>query len=50
MLHTVALRTGRPARVNGERLLNGPHGAWVSSLGMRAGVATPIMVGGYYWA
>jgi signal transduction histidine kinase len=49
MIHTVALRTGRPARVNGERLLNGPHGAWVATLGMRAGVATPIMVGGRYW-
>ena len=49
MIHTVALRTGRPARVNGERLAKGPHGAWVSKLGMRAGVATPIMVGGCYW-
>jgi signal transduction histidine kinase len=49
MLHTTALRTGRPARINGDRLAKGPYGAWVSSLGMRAGVATPIVVGGRYW-
>ena len=49
MIQTAALRTGRPERINGERLANGPYGAWVSRLGMRAGVATPIVVGGRYW-
>jgi signal transduction histidine kinase len=49
MIHTAALRTGRPARINGESLLTGPYGAWVGGLGMRAGVATPIVVGGSYW-
>lgn len=49
MVHTAALRTGRPARINGENLAKGPHGAWVGRLGMRAGVATPIVVGGRYW-
>jgi signal transduction histidine kinase len=48
-LQTAALRTGRPARINGERLANGPYGAWVRTLGMRAGVATPIVVGGRQW-
>jgi signal transduction histidine kinase len=49
MLQTAALRTGRPARINGERLATGPYGAWVGKLGMRAGVATPIVVGGRHW-
>jgi signal transduction histidine kinase len=49
MVQTAALRTGHPARVNGETLANGPHGAWVSTLGMRAGVATPIVVAGRNW-
>ncbi|MGH3853845.1 MAG: sensor histidine kinase [Pseudonocardiaceae bacterium] len=49
MVHTAALRTGRPARSNGERLATGPYGAWVGRLGMRAGVATPIVVGGRRW-
>jgi GAF domain-containing protein len=49
MIHTAALRTGRPARVSGERLAKGPHGAWVGTLGLRAGVASPIMVGGRRW-
>jgi signal transduction histidine kinase len=49
MVQAAALRTGRPARVNGERLAKGPHGAWVRTLGMRAGVATPIVVGGHRW-
>jgi signal transduction histidine kinase len=49
MLHTVVLRTGRPARINGEQLAGGPYGAWVASLGMRAAVATPIVVGGRHW-
>jgi signal transduction histidine kinase len=44
-----ALRTGRPARVNGERLATGPFGAIVGRLGMRAAIATPIVVGGRHW-
>jgi signal transduction histidine kinase len=49
MVQTDALRTGRPARVNGEQVASGPYGAWVATLGMRAGVATPIVVGGRRW-
>ncbi|WP_344113649.1 GAF domain-containing sensor histidine kinase [Kribbella alba] len=49
MVQETALRTGRPARVYGERLANGSHGSWVASLGMRAAVATPIMVEGRGW-
>jgi signal transduction histidine kinase len=49
MMTTVALRTGRPARMNGERLATGPFGAIVGRLGMRAAVATPIVVEGHYW-
>jgi len=49
MVTTVALRTGRPARINGERLATGPFGAIVGRLGMRAAVATPIVVEGHYW-
>jgi signal transduction histidine kinase len=49
MIQTAALRTGRPARINGEQLAKGPYGAWVGRLGMRAGVATPIVVGGRHW-
>jgi signal transduction histidine kinase len=49
MMTTVALRTGRPARINGERLATGPFGAIVGRLGVRAAVATPIVVEGRYW-
>ncbi|MCU1656797.1 MAG: putative GAF-sensor signal transduction histidine kinase [Pseudonocardiales bacterium] len=49
MIQAAALQTGRPARLNGELLANGPYGAWVATLGMRAGVATPIVVGGRRW-
>jgi signal transduction histidine kinase len=49
MVMTTALRTGRPARINGERLANGPFGAIVGRLGLRASVATPIVAGGRYW-
>ena len=48
-IQAIALRTGRPARVNGERLTKGPYGEWLASLGLRAGVAVPIMVGGRQW-
>jgi GAF domain len=48
-IQAIALRTGRPARANGERLAKGPYGEWLASLGLRAGVAVPIMVGGRRW-
>ena len=49
MVAMVALRTGRPARINGERLAQGPFGAIARTLGMRAAMATPIVVGGRNW-
>jgi signal transduction histidine kinase len=49
MIHTAALRTGRPARINGERLATGPFGTIVGELGLRAAVATPIVVRGRNW-
>ena len=49
MVTTAALRTGLPARINGESLAQGPFGAIVSRLGLRAAVATPIVVEGRYW-
>jgi GAF domain-containing protein len=48
-IQAAVLRTGRPARVNGERLTNGPYGEWLGGLGLRAGVASPIVVAGRYW-
>ena len=44
-IQAAALRTGRPAQANGERLAKGPYGEWLGRLGLRAGVAAPIMVG-----
>jgi signal transduction histidine kinase len=49
MIHAAALRTGRPTRINGERLAKGPFGAIVGELGLRAAVGTPIIVGGHHW-
>ena len=49
MVMTAALRTGGPARINGERLAEGPFGAIVGRLGLRAAVATPVVAGGCYW-
>jgi signal transduction histidine kinase len=49
MITATALRTGLPARVNGTRLAQGPFGALVAKLGMRAAIATPIVVGGQRW-
>jgi signal transduction histidine kinase len=49
MVAMVALRTGRPARINGERLAQGPFGAIARRLGIRAAMATPIVVGGRNW-
>ncbi len=48
-IQAAALRTGHPARVNGDQLAQGPYGEWLAGLGLRAGVAAPIMVGGSYW-
>ena len=42
---TIALRTGRPARITGERLAKGPFGAIAGRLGLRAAVATPVVAG-----
>jgi len=49
MVMTAALRTGGPARISGERLADGPFGAIVGRLGLRAAVATPVVAGGHYW-
>jgi signal transduction histidine kinase len=49
MAMTAALRTGRPAGINGASLATGPFGAIVGKLGMRAAVATPVVVGGRQW-
>jgi signal transduction histidine kinase len=49
MVMTTTLQTGRPARINGERLAKGPFGAIVGRLGLRAAVATPVAAGGRYW-
>ena len=49
MIQSAALRTGRPVRSNGEQLAKSHFGAWVGTLGMRAVVATPIMVAGRPW-
>ena len=48
-IQAAALRTGRAARANGERLAKGPYGEWLASLGLRAGVCVPIVVGGRSW-
>jgi signal transduction histidine kinase len=44
-----ALRTGRPARVSGDQLAKGPYGELAVKLGLRAAVATPIVVGARFW-
>ena len=49
MVMTIALQTGRPARISGERLATGPFGAIVGRLGLRAAVAMPVAAGGRYW-
>ena len=49
MASTAAIQTRHPARINGEKLANGPFGAIVGKLGMRAAIATPIVVEGRYW-
>ncbi len=44
-----ALKTGRPARVSGDQLAKGPYGNLTGKLGLRAAVATPIVVEAGYW-
>jgi signal transduction histidine kinase len=44
-----ALRTGRPARISGERLASGPFGEIVRRLRLQAAVASPITVAGRQW-
>ena len=48
-IQAAVLRTGHPALVKDDRLAQGPYGEWLGGLGLRAGVAAPIMVGGSYW-
>jgi signal transduction histidine kinase len=49
MIHMDTLRTGLPARINGERLATGPFSAIVGKLGLRAAVGAPIVVAGGHW-
>jgi signal transduction histidine kinase len=44
-----ALKTGRPARLSGDQLARGPHGDVTGRLGLRAAVATPIVVESRFW-
>lgn len=44
-----ALRTGRPARISGERLASGPFAEIVRRLRLQAAVASPITVAGRQW-
>ncbi|MGW6196897.1 sensor histidine kinase [Kribbella sp. NPDC055110] len=48
-IHHAALRSRRPARMTGDELARSQFGEWISGLGMRAGVAVPIVVGGHNW-
>ena len=49
MAMTAALRTGGPARISGDMLTSGPFGDVVRGLGLRAAMATPIVVEGHFW-
>src|SRR5712671_6597594 len=49
MAMTAALRTGRPARISGDMLASGPFADVVRGLGLRAAMATPIVVEGRFW-
>jgi len=49
MAMTAALRTGGPVRLSGDMLTSGPFGEVVRGLGLRAAMATPIVVEGRYW-
>jgi signal transduction histidine kinase len=48
-IQAAVLRTRHPVLVKGDRLAQGPYGEWLGGLGLRAGVAAPIVVGGSYW-
>jgi signal transduction histidine kinase len=49
MAMTAALRTGGPARISGDKLASGPFAHVVRGLGVRAAMATPIVVEGRFW-
>ena len=49
MAMTIALRTGGPARLSGDMLASGPFAEVVRGLGLRAAMATPIVVEGRFW-
>jgi signal transduction histidine kinase len=44
-----ALKMGRPARLSGDQLAKGPHGDLTRRLGLRAAIATPIVVESRFW-
>jgi signal transduction histidine kinase len=46
---TTALRTHRTARINGSSLACGAFGEIARRAGLRAAVATPVLVGGHQW-
>jgi signal transduction histidine kinase len=48
-VHAAALLTGRPATISGDQLAHGPYGELTRKLGLRAAVATPIVVEARYW-
>src|ERR1700722_9838297 len=48
-IQAAVLHTGHPVLVKGDRLAQGPYGEWLGGLGLRVGVAAPIVVGGSYW-
>ncbi|MFF0373819.1 sensor histidine kinase [Actinoplanes missouriensis] len=49
MLLSQVLHTGEAARMSGAALRNGPLGALVEKLGVRATIAIPVMVGPRRW-
>jgi signal transduction histidine kinase len=49
MAMAAALRTGGPARLSGDMLTSGPFSEVVRGLGLRAAMATPILVEGRFW-
>ncbi|MEU4428337.1 GAF domain-containing protein [Actinoplanes sp. NPDC024001] len=49
MLLQQVIHTGRTARASGDALRNGPFGALVKKLHLRAAIATPVTVGTRRW-
>ena len=49
MAMTAAFRTGGSAQISGDVLASGPFSEVVRGLGLRAAIATPIVVEGRYW-